>query len=67
MEERHEALLHLDPVVREGEEEVGARVWVDDGLERQLRFAQLQARLVVDRVVPGDREKLPITAIAGLK
>ena len=52
--EGREPLLDVDPVLAEGDEEVGARVGVDDRLEAELRLAQLGARQVLHPVLAGD-------------
>ena len=44
VQERDVALLDLDAVVAEGEEEVGAGVGIHDGLERDLGFLDLEGR-----------------------
>ena len=52
--ERDEALLHADRVRREGQEEVGPRVRVHDGLEGRLCLVQLEGGRGEARVVLAD-------------
>jgi hypothetical protein len=58
VEERDVALLDVDALVREREEQVGARVRVDDRLERDLRLLELERLGRHDGVVPGRREEV---------
>jgi hypothetical protein len=67
VEERDVALLDVDALVREGEEQVRARVRVDDRLERDLRLLELERLVGTTGLCPAVARKLPMTAIAGLK
>ena len=59
-EEREVSLLDPDAplLAPERDEEVRARVRIDDGLQADLRLPELEARLVVDFVVAGDSERV---------
>ena len=65
--EREEALLDLDALGRERQEEVGARVGIDDRLERRFRFVQPNAGVGLIEFLPAAPRKLPMTAMSGLK
>src|SRR6266545_1514350 len=56
--ERGETFLDVDAFRAEGDEEVGARVGVDDRLDSQLGFAELRGGEVLDGVVAADREEV---------
>ena len=42
--QRHEAFLELHAFLAEREEEIGARIRIDDRLERDFRFRHLERR-----------------------
>ena len=56
--EGDEPFLEVDAFLAERNEEIGARVRVDDRLERDLRFVHLERRNRVDVVRPGGAEKI---------
>ena len=47
---RQESLLDIDALLAKRNKEVGARVGVDDGLERRLGFVHLEGRIGIDSV-----------------
>ena len=55
---RDEALFEIDAFFAERDEEIGACVRIDDGLERHLRLGHLQRRLRVHRVPAGGAEEV---------
>ena len=48
--QRQEPFLELDAFLAERDEEVGARIRIDDRLERRFRFVHLERRARIDRV-----------------
>ena len=55
------------PSGENGEEEVGARVGIDDRLEARFGFVQLERGAGLTSFSPAAPRKLPITAMSGLK
>ena len=70
--ERDEALLEIDALFAERDEEVGARVRIDDGLERGFRLVHLEAPAGSTSLagsvlgLPTAPRKSPMTAMSGL-
>ena len=56
--ERQKSFLEIDARFPERDEEIGARVRIDDGLEGRLRFVHLERRLRVDQVPAGRAEEV---------
>jgi hypothetical protein len=50
--ERQKAFFNLEPLGRGGEEEIGPRVRIDDGLQAYFRFVQLKRRQRLGVVLP---------------
>ena len=64
---RDEAFLDVDALLAERDEEVGARVRIDDGLKGRFGFVQLERRhRAQPRLCPAAPRKSPITAMSGL-
>ena len=65
--ERHEPFLEIDAFLAKRQEEIGARVRVDDRLERRFGLAHLERVLGCTAFVPAAPRKLPMTAMSGIE
>ena len=64
--ERQESFLDADAFLAERDEEVGARIRIDDRLERRFRFVHLERRIGWTGFLPAAPRKSPMTAMSGL-
>src|SRR6185369_5478631 len=65
--QRDEPFLEVDALLTEREEEIGARVRVDDGLKRDLRFVHLERRRRVHRVLARGAEEIADHSHVGIE
>ncbi len=65
--ERDVALLDLRAFGTQGDEEVGLRVGIDDGLERRLDFAQLQRRQTGRTVLARGADEVAVDRDVGIE
>ena len=56
--ERQEPFFDADALLAERDEEIGARVGIDNRLERRLRFVQLEGGLRLDLIAAGGAEEV---------